>query len=184
LGRNQEAGRVERAYELFTGLVVNSGATTPTRRELLLAIDQAIWRGDLQEAADRALTVITPGELAARAALWGRVELARAQTKFVLAADPFDADARAAQLVSSPRGEDDREENSQVGGWQGDSASLSPVSVLLIVQHLRRTVGDAAAEHFLLQHRTTLRSAEDPLVETLISPRLVAEPDAAPSLVF
>lgn len=189
-GNHREATRVARAYELFTGIPTESSApATPTRRQLLSAVDRAIWREDLHEAADLALTVISPGELAARAALWGRIELAWTQTQFVLAANPSDIDAQVTRLVlntetpseGAPRGSI---LTSALAPWLDVSEELSPVSIALLAQHLRRTAGDHAAEHFLLQHRSTLRNSEDPLIDGLRAREAIAEPNSGERVLF
>jgi hypothetical protein len=122
----------------------------------------------MEGARQLALTEMTPGELAARAALWGDWESALAQAQFVLRASPSDEDARVTLLVaqSSPSAQ----LTSRLSPWEARGFNeLSPTAIVLLYQHLRRIAGTEAARHFLRQHEHVMRKAQDEFLQRLVA---------------
>lgn len=172
LGQIERARSVERAYRLFAGAPEQSPPLDPQR-----AVDDALSRGDLTAAADHALTSMTPGELAARAALLGQGDIARKQATFVLRANPQDLDAQITLLVlqESPVGTHPTTASSNEGratfalhdSSHPVASYLSPSATVLFSKHLKRHVGKEAAAHFLRENHALVEAEGDPWLRRL-----------------
>jgi len=148
MGELERAARYERAAALYLGqpMVVDP-------EPVLFDVDRALHQGDLSSARSYALDLIRPGELAVRAALWGKSELARDQAELVLAASPHDADALVTLIYLGDYPEE-----------IGVSQELSAAGILLFTAVLRRIVSESAARTFVAQHAAELAESTDPLV--------------------
>lgn len=162
-GRVQEAARQERAQRLFFR-TTEGHAVEPT----LGSVDQALLAGDLEEAQNQALELMSPGTLSARAALLGQTALARTQADLVLRASPSDADANVTLVAL---GDD-------LGPSIETLQDLSPPGLLLLFRIIKRTGHEKVALHFLDETREQLLRSDDPLItqelnalERMSSPR-------------
>lgn len=165
LNRPEDAASVERAFALWSGRTLDNaalrgadhGRVESDDESDLMALDEALWSEDLEQARTVSLTLVTPGELAARAALWGKTKIAKAQATFVLAADPFDPDAQVVLLFLGVESDD----------FDTPDHALSPSGLALFAQHLSRTVGPHEAMLFVERQREALQVAPDPFVESM-----------------
>jgi tetratricopeptide (TPR) repeat protein len=156
LDEPERAKTVLRAFRLFTGWSAPANeAIAPDE-----AVDQALLESDLKRAQSLALTHFTQGELAVRAAAWGKLALAREQATFVLKADPHDGDAWVALVVTG---------EAPLSRPTAGLRELSTLSVVVFGRHMRRVLGEKAAEHFLDEHKAQIRASRDPLVRHLLN---------------
>jgi tetratricopeptide (TPR) repeat protein len=147
-GNLEKATRYERAASLYFG----EPFITETEPGIF-EVDLALRQGDLRLARSLALDLVRPGELAARAALWGKNELARDQAELVLAASPHDADALVTLVYLG-----------DFPAELGVPQELSAAGVLLFAAVLRRSVSESAARTFISEYASVLAESTDPLV--------------------
>jgi tetratricopeptide (TPR) repeat protein len=121
--------------------IARRGSLPPSerpKREPLEAVDRALADGDLPLARRRALRAgLSQGEVALRALLLGRKNLALEQAKLVAEADPDDASSRVAWLVASD-GDD------AVASLPPPRGPRSPLAEIALYVWLRTRLGSAA----------------------------------------
>jgi hypothetical protein len=162
LDRHREAERTRLGFLLYSGQLADTQEI-----ELIDKIDQTLSDGRLDHARNLALTRLTPGELAARAALLGRWALASEQAIHVLRADPTDLDARVVLLVVTP-GSAPGPAPLELLGSPARTRELSATSIVLFSQHLSRHVSEEASDAFLAPYRDEILHADDPLLRHLL----------------
>lgn len=148
-GRLRDAERVERAARLFFGTKMTS-SQEPTLAE----VDRALLSGDLEQAQNLSLELMSPGALAVRAVLLGQNRLARDQAELVLLASPGDVHATTALLALG----------AQLPSSTNTLRGLSAPGLVLLFKVLKREANTQVANQFLEQYRNDLLNAEDPLV--------------------
>jgi len=135
----------------------NSGPSAAAR------VDDALWAGRLSTARHLATSLgVSPGELALRAVLLGRAELAREQAELVLSADPTDGDAWVALVAAADLGggEDDVERALRRLGAR--PIPPGPLGARLLGEVLDRRVGENAAEAWKAAQRGSSPPAAEP----------------------
>lgn len=105
-GDARTAQTILNAYEAFAGHKARpkSSELSPEHRllsasETLTRVDRALRESNLEHARRVAAGIISPGELAVRAALLGKPELALVQADFALLLDADDPDAQVAWFI-------------------------------------------------------------------------------------
>lgn len=101
------AERVARGYRLYSGRVLERPARSvapehelPDLKSARKQVDDALNVGDLVRARNAGAGVVPSGEIALRAALLGKTELALEQAARTLTLDPTDFDANVAELIA------------------------------------------------------------------------------------
>jgi tetratricopeptide (TPR) repeat protein len=139
--RALEQRAVERG-DLATAAIARRGSLPPSerpKRETLDAVDRALADGDLALARRRALRAgLSQGEVALRALLLGRNNLALEQAKLVAEADPDDTSSRVAWLVAS-NGRD-----AALAALPPPRGPRSPLAEIALYVWLHASLGSAA----------------------------------------
>jgi tetratricopeptide (TPR) repeat protein len=99
IGDEASADSVVRAFELFQGRPLKMGSEVAEEHKMLSpkeareAADLALIAGDLNQARNISVGVLDPGELALRAMLLGKKDLAIRQAEWITAVDPANGEA-------------------------------------------------------------------------------------------
>lgn len=116
----------------------------------LESLDAALRQGDLEAARARALEKRLPASaVAVRAVALGAYEAGARQARLVLGADPDNADARVAALVSADALGDETGFRSLLAAGPTRPGRPSPLASLVLAELLRRRSETAAAEAVL-----------------------------------
>lgn len=163
---SQAADSVVRAYRLYSGHALELAARKiapehdfPSVADARAQVDAAIRAGDLKQAQNAGVGVIGSGEIALRAALLGKTELAFEQSTQTLTLDPSDFDARVAELVAQSQ---IALSLTQAGAVR--PASVSELGILALGLSIARY--DAPVGR-MLSSAAPETNAEDPLVREL-----------------
>jgi tetratricopeptide (TPR) repeat protein len=137
--QQRDAGRLHRARQALRAL---DGGALP---ELLL--DDSLTLGNLAGARRAAVALhLTPGKLALRAADEGALELSRAQSELVMAADPDDSDAWTAALLAASLEQDNARFQRVLSAPPAEPTPPSAEAVRALTELLSRVAGpDAVA---------------------------------------
>jgi Tfp pilus assembly protein PilF len=150
--RDGDRGRELRARELLrrNALVAELRASGEARvRGGDDVLDLALARGDLDGARRAALGAgVTPGELAARAVVLGRLEMASRQAELVISADPSNSDAWIAGLVAADLRGDEAEFTAWLERLDAAPSTPHPLAARLLAELLGRRVSSEAARAF------------------------------------
>jgi tetratricopeptide (TPR) repeat protein len=143
--------RAESALELLSS--VRGVPESERRTQALERLDGALRRGDLFEARREAPAAqASAATIALRAAALGRLGLARTQARWVLDADPRNADGWIAWAAAATSSETEAPPTPSARAPQ-PAGTASPLGVRLLADLLLRRVGANAARAWLSAHQ-------------------------------